>query len=118
MVTDDFTSFVLDQLARLPDVRRRRMFGATGLYQGDLFFAIVDEGRLYFRTDDDSRPEYESRGMKAFAPTPDMVLKTYFEVPVDVLEDDAVLCEWARRAVAAQAANKRAKTPAKRSKRK
>jgi DNA transformation protein len=102
MATDDFVSFVLDQLSGLSGIRHRRMFGATGLYQGELFFAIVDDGRLYFRTDDQSRPEYESRGMKAFQPTPGQVLKNYYEVPVDVLEDDTVLCEWARRAVAAQ----------------
>jgi DNA transformation protein len=102
MADDDFVSFVLDQLSRLPGIRHRRMFGATGLYQGELFFAIVDDGRLYFRTDDGSRPDYESRGMKAFRPKPDQVLKNYYEVPVDVLEDDTVLCEWARRAVAAQ----------------
>lgn len=106
---DDFLEFVLDQLSRLDGVRHRRMFGAYGLYQGDVFFAIVDEGRLYFRTDDATRPEFESRGMKAFAPTPDQVLKNYSEVPVDILEDDVALCDWARRAVAAQAARSRGK---------
>jgi len=108
-MTDDFVSFVLDQLSRLRDIRHRRMFGATGIYQGDHFFAIVDDGRLYFRTDDESRPEYEARGMKAFEPMPDQFMKNYHEVPVDVLEDDALLCEWAARAVAAQAATKNRK---------
>lgn len=101
---EDFLEFVLDQLSRLEGLRNRRMFGAFGLYQGAHFFAIVDEGRLYFLTDDTTRPDYESRGMKAFAPTPDQVLKNYVEVPVDILEDDAALCDWARRAVAVQAA--------------
>lgn len=102
MDTDDFVAFVLDQLAGLPDVRHRRMFGGTGLYQGELFFAIVDRGRLYFRTDDAGRVEFERRGMAPFAPNPRQVLKNYYEVPVDVLEDDSLLCDWARRAVAAQ----------------
>jgi len=68
----------------------------------DDFFAIVDGGRLYFRTSDATRPDYEDRGMQAFAPTPKQVLKNYFEVPVDVLEDDSLLCDWARKAVQAQ----------------
>jgi DNA transformation protein len=107
--TDDgFLQFVLDQLDGLPGVRSRRMFGAHGLYQHDDFFAIVDGGRLYFRTGDATRPDYESRGMKPFAPTPNQVLKNYYEVPVDVLEDDTLLCEWAAMAVQAQRASKNA----------
>lgn len=103
---DDFLEFVLDQLTGLTDVRSRRMFGAYGLYQGDDFFAIVDSGRLYFRTSDRTRPEYEARGMKPFAPTPKQVLKNYYEVPVDVLEDETLLREWATRAVRAQRESK------------
>jgi DNA transformation protein len=104
---DDFLQFVIDQLEHLPGVRARRMFGAYGLYQRDDFFAIVDSGKLYFRTDDDSRLEYERRGMKPFAATPKQVLKNYFEVPVDVLEDDSLLCEWAATAVKAQRDSKK-----------
>ena len=62
----------------------------------------MDEGRLYFKIDDETVGEFEAHGMKAFAPTPDMVLKTYYEVPVDVFEDDAELVRWAERAVEAQ----------------
>jgi len=101
-MNDDFVQFVLDQLARLRGVRERRMFGAFGLYQGDLFFGIVDEGRLYLLTDERTRRAYEERGMSAFRPTPDQVLKNYFEVPVDVLEDDGELVAWARSAVEVQ----------------
>jgi DNA transformation protein len=99
---DGFLDFVLDQLSGLSGVRSRRMFGAYGLYQKDDFFAIVVSGKLYFRTSDATRPEYEIRGMKPFAPTPKQVLKNYFEVPVDVLEDDALLRDWAKNAVMAQ----------------
>ena len=98
----DFLEFVLDQLRALPDVTYRRMFGGLGLYESGVFFAVIDEGRLYFKVDEESRARYEENGMKAFAPTPDQVLKTYYEVPVAILEDDGLLCEWARRARIAQ----------------
>ena len=101
-----FLEFVLDQLQSLPDVRSSRMFGGHGMYQGDIFFAIVADGRLYFRTGEETRPEYERRGMKPFQPTKEQVLKNYHEGPVDVLEDDGELCEWAKRAVRAQQESK------------
>jgi len=105
----DFLEFVLDQLSGLRRVTHRRMFGAIGLYQGDQFFAIIDDGRLYFVTGEATRPRYEAQGMKAFEYAPGQFLRTYYEVPVDVLEDDGALREWAAEAVAA-----RKKKPAKR----
>ena len=45
------------------------MFGGTGLYAGKTFFAIVFAGRLYFKTDESTRTEYEARGMRPFRPS-------------------------------------------------
>ena len=64
MADDDFLEFVLDQLSALPDVTYRRMFGGLGLYESGVFFAVIGKGRLYFKTDDESRAHYEKKGMK------------------------------------------------------
>jgi DNA transformation protein len=101
----DFLEFVLDQLSALRRVTSRPMFGCFGLYSGEDFFAIIDEGRLYFCTDESTRAGYRGAGMQAFH-----ALKSYYEVPIDVLEDDVELCTWARAAVAVQ----RRKKPARR----
>ena len=99
----DFLDFIVDQLSGLRSISSRRMFGGIGLYQATTFFAIIDEGRLYFVTDDATRSHYTDRGMAPFQYAPGKFIATYYEVPVDVLEDDGVLREWARAAVAAQA---------------
>jgi DNA transformation protein len=98
----EFVAFIEDQLRRLPNVKSKRMFGAYGLYSGDHFFAIVYTGCLYFRTGDKNRNDYVDQGMKAFEYKPGQFLKTYFQVPVDVIEDDGLLLEWAQKAVRAQ----------------
>lgn len=64
MTDESFKQFVLDQLSELPELRAKAMFGAHGLYQAGRFFAIVDEGRLYFKTCDQSRAPYVERGMQ------------------------------------------------------
>jgi DNA transformation protein len=97
---EDFLQFVLDQLAGLRRVTARPMFGALGLYAGDDFFAIIDDGRLYLYANETTRARYEARGSGPFEYAPGMVLRSYYEIPVDVLEDDAELCEWARESVA------------------
>ena len=102
MPEESFKTFVLDQLAPLKRVACRAMFGGHGLYRGEVFFGILFNGRLYFKTDFASRPAYRERGMQAFRPSASMTLKTYYEVPVEILEDAEEFLRWARRAIDSQ----------------
>ncbi len=121
-VTDDsFKTFVLDQLNALPDLRAKAMFGAHGLYSDNKFFAILDDGRLFFKTDAISQGDYTTRGMEPF--TYEMKGKVmtmaYHEVPPDVLENPYELTAWARKAIAIAAAKpKKPVTQVKRAPRK
>lgn len=101
MPDDSFKEFVLDQLAALPEVRARAMFGAHGLYQGDRFFAILDEGRLFFKTDAASQTDYIQRGMEPFRyeSRGKKLTMSYHEVPTEILEQPTELVAWAIRAI-------------------
>jgi DNA transformation protein and related proteins len=99
-----YLAYVLEQLAELGPVTSRGMFGGHGLYLGDQFFAIVHRDRLFFRTDESSRPDYERRGSGPFPPNERQTLKSYWEVPGDVLDDREAAVEWARDAVSCAAA--------------
>jgi DNA transformation protein len=104
-------SFVLDQLEGLGGVHARAMFGGVGLYADDLFFGLIDDDTLYLKVDDSNRGEYVAAGMSAFKPYPDRPeTMSYYQVPVEVLEDAGLLVAWARRAcVVAAAAPRRPK---------
>ncbi|HXR05605.1 MAG TPA: TfoX/Sxy family protein [Verrucomicrobiae bacterium] len=108
MADNSFKEFVLDQLGALPEVRARAMFGAHGLYQGEHFFAILDEGRLFFKTDKTSQADYLARGMGAFTyeSRGRVLTMSYHEVPPDVLENAPELVDWAQRAIQAAARSK------------
>ncbi|MBI3127800.1 MAG: TfoX/Sxy family protein [Candidatus Tectomicrobia bacterium] len=113
---DSFQEFVEDQLAGLGRVEVRRMFGGAGVYKDGVFFGALHKERLYFKTDEASRAEYLSRGMGPFRPTPKQIIKTYYEVPVEIVEDADALVEWAKRALACREAEQKPrprKTPAK-----
>ena len=101
-----FLQYVLEQLERTGRVTSRRMFGGVGLYCDGLFFGLVDDGTLYLKVDDTTRPDYETRGMKPLRPFRDKpeVSLTYYTVPADVLDDAEELVIWARRSVAIAAA--------------
>ena len=98
-VSEGYRTYVIEQLATLPAVSTRRMFGGLGLYSGDWFFALIDDDVLYFKVDDANREDYVSRGMKAFMPIPDKASMGYFQVPEDVIEEAEELTRWARRSV-------------------
>jgi DNA transformation protein len=104
MTDDELAAIVQERLEPLP-LTIRRMFGGRGLYLDGAFFGLINGGRLYFRTDDDSRPGYLDRGMAAFQPPsrprgPKTVDRN-FEVPPDVLADERLLKRWAERAARA-----------------
>ncbi|MEQ2009660.1 MAG: TfoX/Sxy family protein [Limisphaerales bacterium] len=98
MADESFNEFVREQLAGLPGIEFRRMFGGHGIYQREVFFGILHRGRLYFKTDDATRPDYEAAGMGKFRPNAKQMLSAYLEVPAAVLEDAGQLCAWASRA--------------------
>lgn len=106
-VTDGFQEFVLEQLAGVPMLRARAMFGGVGLYSGDIFFGIIAADVLYLKTDDSNRALYEHEGMKPFAPYANRPMTMpYHRVPVRVLEDADLLAEWAQRSVQVAKATK------------
>ena len=79
------------------------MFGGYGLYYGDIedkaFFGIIFKGRLYFKTNSSTASCYVQRGMKPFRPGPRQTLKSFYEVPVEILEETDELVSWAQEAV-------------------
>jgi DNA transformation protein len=115
-VSNGYLDHVLEQLYGLGRVTSRRMFGAVGLYCAELFFGLIADDTLYFKVDDTNRADYESRGMGQFRPYPDKpdVSMTYYEVPVDALEDAEQLVAWARRSLVVAAAPSKPATRHKR----
>ena len=108
MPDDSFKEFVLDQLSALSELRAKAMFGAHGIYSGEKFFGILDEGRLFFKTDATTEKDFTARGMEPF--TYEMKGKVmamaYHEVPPEILEQPHELTMWARKAIALAAAKK------------
>ena len=112
-VSASFKAFVIEQLSAVASVSVRAMFGGVGIYAEGLFFALMDDDRVYFKVDDATRPRFVDAGMGAFDPFKDgKTMGGYYELPGDVLEDEERLPEWMREAiaVAARAPKKKART--------
>ena len=118
-VRPQYLAYLLEQLEGVADLRSRRMFSGVGLYSGDLFFGLIHDDTLFFKTDGSTSADYIARGMPRFMPfptRPEAVL-AYHQVPADIIEDGEALRIWARKSVAvalsSQAARARPKDRAK-----
>jgi len=95
---EGFKDFILDQLTDLHHVTCRAMFGGYGLYRRTMFFGIVHKNRLYFKVNATTVSNYKEHGMKPFRPNAKQTLKSFYEVPIDVIEDAESLTQWAIKA--------------------
>lgn len=86
-------------LERLPELEVRRMFGGAGIYAEGTMFGILDDGRVYLKTDDASRAAFVELGTGPFRASKTMVIKSYYEVHPEVLDDEDAFLAWARRAL-------------------
>jgi DNA transformation protein and related proteins len=106
-VSPEYRAWVLELLGRVAPVSGRAMFGAVGLYLDGIMFGLIDDGSVYFKTDDATRPDFEAAGARPFRPFGDARPMPYFELPAEVLEDPDPLRSWTERAVGAARRRKR-----------
>jgi DNA transformation protein len=114
--TDDYTDYVLEQLAPIGSVKVGRLFGGIGLSRDSAQFAMIMDNCLYFVVDDSTRARYEAAGMRSFSYETKkgrVQVRRYFELPEDVLTDPDELRVWAGESmrIAAQTKKKPAARP-------
>lgn len=101
-VSPSFRAFVLEQLEPFAAIQAKPMFGGVGVYGDGLFFALLDDDRVYFKVDASSRGDFEALGMGPFLPfgDPERPMRGYYELPGDLLEDPERLEPFVRKALA------------------
>ena len=77
------------------------MFGGHGPYWRGTIFGIAHAGEVSFKVDDRSKGDYLARGLGPFRPNDRQILKSYYEVPTEVLDDPEALLSWVREAIRA-----------------
>jgi len=108
-------AFAADLFSGLGRVEPRRMFGGAGLYAGGVMFALVDDGRIYLKTDEPLQADLKAAGAVAWiyaerkGPKAGIAQETsYWSLPESALDDPEEACDWARRALAVAQARKAA----------
>ncbi len=94
--SDPSVQHIVDLMDRFGPVRARAMFGGHGLYRDGVMFALLSDGGLYLKVDEQSRPVFVGRNLRAFSFTAKgrTVQLSYHEAPAEALEDMGEMADW------------------------
>lgn len=109
----EFVAYVVDLMRSIGPVHAKGMFGGHGIYLEGLMFALVADGVLYLKTDEETEAGFVAKGLGAFTYNKkgkDYKM-SYYQVPEEALEDGEEMNVWANKAygVALRAAAKKRK---------
>ena len=95
----------------------RRMFGGAGVFAEEIMFALISDGDLYFKADEETIPAFHAEGAGPFVygARGRRVVMSYWRMPERLLDDPDELAQWARVARAAvERSGRKRPAPAKR----
>ena len=102
-VSNDFLEYILDQLSAWGKVTARIMFGGAGLYRDGKMFGLVADNVAYLKVDETNKDKFLAAGSSPFKPYPNKpTTMSYFEIPIDILENSEKLIEWAEESLSIQ----------------
>ncbi|MDQ3265104.1 MAG: TfoX/Sxy family protein [Myxococcota bacterium] len=107
-----FVQHSLELLSGVGPVRSRPMFGGHGLSLHGISIGIIDDDRLYLRVDDLTRPQFQEAGAQPFtypSKKGPMVMKSYWSLPDEAVDDPDVAVKWGRLAAEASVRGEAAK---------
>ena len=97
----EYLEYLLELLHPLGSITARAMFGGFGIYRDGIIFAIVIADTLYFKTIAANQNDYTAAGSQPFTyrkRNGKTYTLSYWEVPLEVIEDQDTLLIWARKA--------------------
>ncbi|WP_029074024.1 TfoX/Sxy family protein [Kaistia adipata] len=95
----DYLSELFEPVGR---VSIRRMFGGLGFFRDGLMFGIWQDGTIYLKADDATRPAFETEGCTPFVYGSKNGRETslgYYRLPERLLDDTDELRDWALAAI-------------------
>ena len=100
-VEQEYLEYILRQLAGVPDIYHKKMFGGIGFFRGDAMWGAImgEKDSFRLKVDDYTRAGYEQAGMQPFVMGKTGRVMPYWTVPESVLSDKSRLRDWVMDAI-------------------
>ncbi|HJU39092.1 MAG TPA: TfoX/Sxy family protein [Tahibacter sp.] len=118
-MTSDLHAYLTELFGAFGPIRVKAMFGGHGVYCGELFFAVVIDGEIGLKVDNDNKQAFVDAGCAPLVYTrmQEPMPMSYWSVPAEALDSAEAMRPWARLALDAAARKASAKHPPKAKKR-
>lgn len=93
----DFVNYIIDMLQDFGQIEERYMFGDWGLYCDGIFFAIIEDDRLFVKADEENKHLFEKHRLEQFSYMRQgkECFLNYYAVPEEAVDDMDKLKYWA-----------------------
>jgi len=87
-VTDAAVKSFLERLSAIRPITSRKMFGGVGIYRDGIFFAVIDNDRLFFKVDEHNLPKYDGHGAVQWLLNDSVESPMPYRIVPDVIQSD------------------------------
>lgn len=103
MGTGGFREYLFDLLRPLGKIESRNFFGLDGIKADGSMLGFVLDEKLYLRTDEETRVAYKAEASEPFTfdKNGEVIVTSYYTVPVRLYDEPDELARWAGRALVA-----------------
>jgi len=111
-----FGEWVQEHFAGLGPLTVKRMFGGAAVYANGLIFALLDDGGVWLKADEQNEPALREAGSRQFTyPMKDgrTMPMSYWSLPDPAVDDPDEAVRWARMSMDAALRKAAAKKPRK-----
>ncbi len=99
-VTPEVRDNIVAKLGTACNLRHKAMFGGIGLYCDEVFFALIDDDRLFFKVGPENLADYEVFRAGPWVYGKGEINNNYRELPTQILANPRELRVWIEKAVA------------------
>ena len=93
----EFLQYTLDLFSSLGRLSTKTLFGGNAILKNNITFAMVFDGSIYLKTNKNSVKKYLDLKSKplSYKKNNKTINLRYYEIPVEILDDEDQLIEWA-----------------------
>lgn len=98
-VTPEVRDDIVAKIGAACNLRHKAMFGGVGLYADEVFFALIDDDRLYFKVGSENLGDYAQFKAEPWVFGKGEINNNYRELPSQILSNPVELGSWIEKAV-------------------
>jgi DNA transformation protein len=93
----EFLQYALDLFNPLGRLTSKTLFGGNAILKNNITFAMVFDGSIYLKTDKNTVKKYLDLDSKplSYKKNNKTISLRYYEIPIEVLDDEDQLIQWA-----------------------